>query len=59
MNILGFWVMSAITVILGLLGIVIAAGAHDFGAAFFGLALAIFAVIYNYWAILYYDEKKA
>lgn len=59
MNIFGFWVMSAITIVLGLLGVVIAAGAHDFGATFFGLGLAVFAVIYNYWAVLYYDDKKA
>ncbi|MBX3454419.1 hypothetical protein [Ferrovibrio sp.] len=59
MNIIGFWVMSVLTVLLGIVGVVIAARAHDFGATFFGLGLAVFAVIYNYWAVLYYDANKA
>ncbi|HEX6956667.1 MAG TPA: hypothetical protein VF194_01655 [Ferrovibrio sp.] len=50
-QVLSFWVMGAIVTILGLLGLVLAADARDGGMLWFGLALAVFAVIYDFFAI--------
>lgn len=51
MTVMGYWVIAALVTVLGLLGIVLAAGARDGGMQAFGLALAAFAVFYDFWAI--------
>ena len=48
---LGYWIMSALVTLLGLGGLFLAAGAWDTGISAFGLALAVFAVLYNFFAI--------
>lgn len=50
-KVLGFWVMGALVTVLGVLGLVLAADARDGGMLWFGLALAVFAVIYDFFAI--------
>lgn len=47
----GYWIMSALVTLLGFAGLFLAAGAWDSGIAAFGLALAAFAVLYNFFAI--------
>lgn len=47
----GYWFMSALVIVLGLLGIVLAAGARDTGMTAFGLAMAGFAVFFVFFAI--------
>jgi len=49
----GFWILSALVTVFGVVGLVLAAGAHDAGMSAFGLLLAGFAVLYDYWAIVY------
>lgn len=51
MAVMGYWVIAALVTVLGLLGIVLAAGARDGGIQAFGLAMAAFAVFYDFWAI--------
>ncbi|WP_298724617.1 hypothetical protein [uncultured Ferrovibrio sp.] len=58
-NTLSYWVMAALVTVLGLLGIVLAAGAQDAGMQAFGLALAAFAVIYDFFAIHRTHEESA
>lgn len=47
----GYWIMSALVTLLGFAGLFLAAGAWDNGISAFGLALAAFAVLYNFFAI--------
>lgn len=47
----GYWVMSALVTLLGFCGLFLAASAWDTGMSAFGLALALFAVLYNFFAI--------
>lgn len=58
-NTLGYWVIAALVTVLGLVGIVLAAGAHDAGMQAFGLALAAFAVAYDFFAIHRTHEDSA
>lgn len=46
-----YWVMSALLLVLGMLGIVLAANAVDTAMQVFGLVLAGFAVLFCYFAI--------
>ncbi|MBP7063667.1 hypothetical protein [Ferrovibrio sp.] len=48
---LGYWVISALLVVLGMLGIVVAANAVDTAMQVFGLVLAGFAVLFCYFSI--------
>lgn len=52
-DMVGFWLIAALVTVFGLLGLVLAAGARDTGIMAFGLLLAGFAVLYDYWAISY------
>lgn len=46
-----YWIVSAMVTLLGFAGLMLAAGAWDSGISVFGLALAAFAVLYNFFAI--------
>ena len=46
-----YWIVSALVTLLGFAGLLLAAGAWDTGISVFGLALAAFAVLYNFFAI--------
>lgn len=48
---LGYWVLSAILVVLGCLGIALASQATDTAMMVFGLVLAGFAIFYCFFAI--------
>ncbi len=50
-ELIGYWVMSALSVVLGIIGIVLAVGAVDNAILSFGLSLAAFAVLFVYFAI--------
>lgn len=50
-NASGYWIMSGLVTLLGFAGLFLAAGAQDSGISAFGLALAAFAVLYNFFAI--------
>lgn len=52
-DMVGFWLLAALVTVLGLFGLVLAAGARDGGIMAFGLLLAGFAVLFDYWAISY------
>lgn len=58
-SILGYWIIAALVVVLGLLGLVLAAGASDGGMLYFGMALAAFAVGYVFFAIHRTHEDAA
>ncbi|WP_341909004.1 hypothetical protein [Ferrovibrio terrae] len=47
----GYALMAGFLIVLGLLGIVMASQAVDFTMQIFGLALAVFAVFYTFFAI--------
>lgn len=51
------WIMGILSAIFGVVGLFMAAKAHDFGIAFFGLALAVWAALFCWWMIkIGYDE---
>ncbi|SKA09415.1 hypothetical protein SAMN02745126_03464 [Enhydrobacter aerosaccus] len=51
------WIMGILSALFGLVGLFMAAKAHDFGIAFFGLALAVWAALFCWWMIkTRYDE---
>ncbi len=51
------WIMGIFTGLLGLAGLLIAGAARDFGILAFGLALALYAVLFCWWMIkTAYDE---
>jgi len=51
------WIMGVLAVLFGLVGLFMAAGAHDFGIYYFGLTLAAFGVLFGWWMIkTAYDE---
>jgi hypothetical protein len=51
------WIMGIFTGLLGLAGLLMAGAARDFGILAFGLALALFAVLFCWWMIkIAYDE---
>ena len=51
------WIMGVLSAVFGLIGLFMAAGAHDIGIAFFGIALALWATLFCWWMIkTAYDE---
>jgi len=53
------WVMGILAALFGLVGLFMAGGARDFGILSFGLALALFAVLFCWWMIkTAYDEAE-
>ncbi|MFC3674831.1 hypothetical protein [Ferrovibrio xuzhouensis] len=52
-DLVSFWLFAALVTVFGLVGLVLAAGAKDDSIAAFGLLLAGFAVLFDYWAISY------
>ena len=53
------WIMGILAGVLGLVGLFLAAAARDFGILAFGLALALFGVLFCWWMIkLAYDEAE-
>jgi hypothetical protein len=53
------WIMGILSAVLGLAGLFMASAAHDFGILAFGLALALFAILFCWWMIkTAYDEAE-
>jgi len=53
------WIMGILSALFGLIGLFMAARAHDLGIYVFGLALAISAVLFCWWMIkTAYDEAE-
>ncbi len=53
------WIMGIFAAVLGLVGLLMAGAARDFGILAFGLALALFAVLFCWWMIkTAYDEAE-
>lgn len=50
-DLLGYWVVAGILILMGCVGIVLAAKATDTAMEVFGLVLAGFAVFFSYFAI--------
>jgi hypothetical protein len=51
------WIMGIFTGLLGLVGLFMAGAARDFGILAFGLALALYAILFCWWMIkIAYDE---
>lgn len=57
-DMVGVWLIAALVTVLGLVGLVLAAGARDGGLLAFGLSLAGFAVVYDFWAISYSHDHE-
>ncbi|MBM3549530.1 MAG: hypothetical protein FJX54_21540 [Alphaproteobacteria bacterium] len=54
------WVVGFAVAILGLIGLVMAAGALDQGVYLFGLLLFVFAIAFDFWLIkIGYDRVSA
>ena len=53
------WIMGIFAALLGLVGLFMAAAAHDVGILGFGLGLALFGVLFSWWMIkTAYDEAE-
>jgi hypothetical protein len=53
------WIMGILSALFGLIGLFMAGAARDFGILFFGLALALFSVLFCWWMIkTAYDEAE-
>ena len=53
------WIMGILAALLGLVGLFMAGAARDFGILAFGLALALFGVLFCWWMIkTAYDEAE-
>ncbi len=53
------WIMGILAALFGLVGLFMAGGARDIGILSFGLALALFGVLFCWWMIkLAYDEAE-
>jgi len=53
------WIMGVFAVLIGLVGLFMASGAHDFGIMAFGLLLSLFGVLFCWWMIkIAYDEAE-
>lgn len=50
-TVMGYWIFSALSVVLGLVGLVLAAKAMDNAILSFGLGLIAFAVVFVFFAI--------
>lgn len=56
---MSYWIMGIFTGLLGLAGLFMAGAARDFGILAFGLALALFAVLFCWWMIkTAFDEAE-
>ena len=54
------WIMGIIAGISGLIGLLMAGAARDFGIFWFGLTLSVFGVLFGWWMIkIAYDETEA
>jgi len=58
-TLLGYWIFSALAVVLGLIGLVLAAKAMDNAIMSFGLGLIGFAVVFVFFAINRTHSLKA
>jgi len=45
------WILGLALTFLGLVGLFLAAGAYDIGMHFFGIALIVFAVLFDFWLV--------
>ncbi len=53
------WIMGTMAALFGFVGLFMASGARDAGILGFGLALALFAVLFCWWMIkTAYDEAE-
>jgi hypothetical protein len=53
------WIMGSLAALFGLVGLFMAGAARDFGILSFGLALALFGVLFCWWMIkTAYDEVE-
>jgi len=53
------WIMGIMSALFGLVGLFMAAGAHDYGIALFGVAMFAFAILFCWWMIkTAYDEAE-
>ena len=53
------WIMGILAALFGLVGLLMAGAARDFGILAFGLALSLFAVLFCWWMIkTAYDESE-
>ncbi len=53
------WIMGIMAALFGFVGLFMASGARDAGILGFGLALALFAVLFCWWMIkIAYDEAE-
>lgn len=53
------WIMGGFAILLGLVGLFMASAARDGGILAFGLALALFGVLFAWWMIkTAYDEAE-
>ncbi len=48
---MAYWFMGILAGLSGLIGLVMASGARDLGISFFGMALAVFAVLFCWFMI--------
>ena len=48
---MSYWVMGILTAVCGLAGLLMASAARDFGILYFGLALALFSVLFCWFLI--------
>jgi len=53
------WAIGLVLGFLGIVGLFLASGAYDIGMHFFGLALFVFAVLFNFWLVKkHYDAEE-
>jgi hypothetical protein len=53
------WIMGILAILFGLVGLFMASAARDFGILAFGLALALFGVLFCWWMIkTAFDEAE-
>lgn len=53
------WIMGILAALLGLAGLLMAGAARDVGILAFGLALALFSILFCWWMIkTAYDEAE-
>jgi len=45
------WILGLVLAFLGIVGLFLASGAYDIGMYFFGLALFVFAVLFDFWLV--------
>ena len=53
------WIMGALSALFGVIGLLMAGAAHDFGILLFGLGLTVFSALFCWWMIkTAYDEAE-